>query len=50
VEEDAYTTGQAARFLKVTDRGELEAHHDEPGGHYAALGKRSGVVAGHPLR
>jgi excisionase family DNA binding protein len=41
VEEDAYTTGQAARILKVTDRGvrkmidrgELEAHQDERGRH-----------------
>jgi excisionase family DNA binding protein len=41
VEEDTYTTGQAARILKVTDRGvrkmidrgELEAHQDERGRH-----------------
>jgi excisionase family DNA binding protein len=41
VEEDAYTTPQAARILKVTDRGvrkmidrgELEAHQDERGRH-----------------
>jgi excisionase family DNA binding protein len=41
VEEDTYTTGQAARILKVTDRGvrkmidrgELEAHRDERGRH-----------------
>jgi excisionase family DNA binding protein len=41
VEEDIYTTGQAARILKVTDRGvrkmidrgELEAHQDERGRH-----------------
>jgi excisionase family DNA binding protein len=39
VEEDIYTTGQAARILRVTDRGvrkmidrgELEAHQDERG-------------------
>jgi excisionase family DNA binding protein len=39
VEEDAYTTGQAARILRVTDRavrkmidrGELEASQDERG-------------------
>jgi excisionase family DNA binding protein len=41
VEEDTYTTGQAARILKVTDRGvrkmidrgELEASTDERGRH-----------------
>lgn len=41
MEEDTYTTGQAARILKVTDRGvrkmidrgELEAHQDERGRH-----------------
>lgn len=41
VPEDTYTTGQAARILKVTDRGvrkmidrgELEAHQDERGRH-----------------
>jgi excisionase family DNA binding protein len=41
VEEDTYTTGQAARILKVTDRGvrkmidrgELEANQDERGRH-----------------
>jgi len=41
VEEDTYTTGQAARILKVTDRGvrkmidrgELEAQQDERGRH-----------------
>jgi excisionase family DNA binding protein len=41
VEEDTYTTAQAARILKVTDRGvrkmidrgELEAHQDERGRH-----------------
>jgi excisionase family DNA binding protein len=41
VEEDAYTTSQAARILKVTDRGvrkmidrgELEARQDERGRH-----------------
>jgi len=41
VEEDTYTTGQAARILRVTDRGvrkmidrgELEAHQDERGRH-----------------
>jgi excisionase family DNA binding protein len=41
VEEDTYTTGQAARILKVTDRGvrkmidrgELEADQDERGRH-----------------
>jgi len=41
VEEDSYTTGQAARILKVTDRGvrkmlergELEARQDERGRH-----------------
>jgi excisionase family DNA binding protein len=41
VEEDTYTTGQAARILKVTDRGvrkmidrgELEAHQDDRGRH-----------------
>ena len=41
MEEDIYTTGQAARILKVTDRGvrkmidrgELEAHQDERGRH-----------------
>jgi excisionase family DNA binding protein len=41
VEEDTYTTGQAARILKVTDRGvrkmidrgELEARQDERGRH-----------------
>jgi excisionase family DNA binding protein len=42
VEEDIYTTGQAARILKVTDRGvrkiidrggELNAHQDERGRH-----------------
>jgi excisionase family DNA binding protein len=41
VEGDTYTTGQAARILKVTDRGvrkmidrgELEAHQDERGRH-----------------
>jgi excisionase family DNA binding protein len=41
VEEDTYTTGQAARILKVTDRGvrkmidrgELVAHQDERGRH-----------------
>ena len=41
MEEDAYTTSQAARILKVTDRGvrkmidrgELEAHQDERGRH-----------------
>jgi len=40
VEEDVYTTGQAARILKVMDRdvrkmrdrGELEVRRDEPGG------------------
>ncbi|MDP9477421.1 MAG: helix-turn-helix domain-containing protein [Actinomycetota bacterium] len=39
--EDTYTTGQAARILKVTDRGvrkmidrgELEAHQDDRGRH-----------------
>ena len=39
MEEDSYTTGQAARILKVTDRGvrkmidrgELEARQDERG-------------------
>jgi excisionase family DNA binding protein len=39
VEEDTYTSGQASRILKVTDRGvrkmidrgELEAHQDERG-------------------
>ena len=39
MEEDIYTTGQAARILRVTDRGvrkmidrgELEAHQDERG-------------------
>jgi excisionase family DNA binding protein len=42
VEEDTYTTGQAARILKVTDRGvrkmidrgELEASTDERGRHH----------------
>ena len=41
MEEDTYTTGQAARILKVTDRGvrkmidrgELEANQDERGRH-----------------
>ena len=41
MEEDTYTTGQAARILKVTDRGvrkmidrgELEARPDERGRH-----------------
>ena len=41
MEEDTYTTGQAARILKVTDRGvrkmlergELEARQDERGRH-----------------
>jgi excisionase family DNA binding protein len=41
VEEDTYTTGQAARILRVTDRGvrkmidrgELEAHQGERGRH-----------------
>jgi excisionase family DNA binding protein len=41
VEEDTYTTAQAARILKVTDRGvrkmidrgELESHQDERGRH-----------------
>ena len=41
MEEDTYTTGQAARILKVTDRGvrkmidrgELEAQQDERGRH-----------------
>ena len=41
MEEDSYTTGQAARILKVTDRGvrkmidrgELEARQDERGRH-----------------
>jgi excisionase family DNA binding protein len=41
VEQDTYTTGQAARILKVTDRGvrkmidrgELEARQDERGRH-----------------
>jgi len=41
VEEDTYTTGQAARILKVTDRGvrkmidrgELEAEADGRGRH-----------------
>ena len=41
MEEDTYTTAQAARILKVTDRGvrkmidrgELEAHQDERGRH-----------------
>ena len=41
MEEDTYTTGQAARILRVTDRGvrkmidrgELEAHQDERGRH-----------------
>jgi excisionase family DNA binding protein len=44
VEEDIYTTGQAARILRVTDRGvrkmidrgELEAHQDERGRHLIA--------------
>jgi excisionase family DNA binding protein len=58
VEEDTYTTGQAARILKVTDRGvrkmidrgELEAHQDERGRHlipqravHAMLEERRGV-------
>ena len=41
MEEDTYTSGQASRILKVTDRGvrkmidrgELEAHQDERGRH-----------------
>jgi excisionase family DNA binding protein len=41
VEEDTYTTGQAARILEMTDRGirkmidrgELEAHQDDRGRH-----------------
>src|ERR671910_3240311 len=41
VEEDTYTTGQAARILRITDRGvrkmidrgELEARQDERGRH-----------------
>lgn len=41
MEEDTYTTSQASRILKVTDRGvrkmidrgELEAHQDERGRH-----------------
>ena len=41
MEEDIYTTGQAPRILRVTDRGvrkmidrgELEAHQDERGGY-----------------
>ncbi len=41
MEEDAYTTSQAARILKVTDRavrkmidrGELETHLDDRGRH-----------------
>ena len=44
MEEDIYTTGQAARILRVTDRGvrkmidrgELEAHQDERGRHLIA--------------
>ncbi len=44
-EEDTYTTGQAARILKVTDRGvrkmidrgELEARQDERGRHLSAF-------------
>ena len=49
--EDAYTARRAPRIVRMSGRVELEAHHGEPGGHYASLlCKRSGEAAGHPLR
>ena len=60
VEEDSYTTGQAARILKVTDRGvrkmidrgELEARQDERGRHltpqraaHAVLAERRSTIS-----